>query len=613
MLIGGSMGQFSGDGNRFSITRTALKTALIYAVFGLLWIRFSDLFLDYTINDARLMTTVQTYKGWFFILVTSGLLFLLVRRNLQAQRNSERSLRASNLRLEGMFRVAGNVAFILSRQRAGLHFIEAFSPGAVRLFGIEFSDAGRPVAGLHLPPALFATSEGKESVGGMNEIAFRDRAGQDKVVLVRTLVLDPEDDGTEVMLSVALDITERKRMAQRLEAATGMINGILDAVPSIVICLDDTMRVMHWNAAAQLCTGLELVGVKGRVLNKVFPLLGSRWKEICGAVAARSSLTLQIRSARRICVLEEEPVIGREVDAAKVYEVQVFPLPLAEGGAVLRLDDITERMKVQEVLVQTEKIMSVGGLAAGMAHEINNPLGAILQGIQNVRRRLSADLPANLEAADAVQCDLAALDRYMRHRGIDRMLDGMGEAGKRAAEIVTNMLEFARSADLSHSGVFINQIVDKALSLIDNDYSLDKRYDFRKIRVVREYEGDLPMISCSRIGIEQVLVNLLRNAAQAMYAYEGPAAWVPEIRVRTYESDGSVCIEVQDNGPGMTETQSRRVFEPFYTTKPSGEGTGLGLSVSHFIITSGHNGSFSVESAPGKGASFRICLPVRAG
>jgi signal transduction histidine kinase len=373
------------------------------------------------------------------------------------------------------------------------------------------------------------------------------------------------------------------------------------------------MRVMHWNAAAQLCTGLELVGVKGRVLNKVFPLLGSRWKEICGAVAARSSLTLQIRSARRICVLEEEPVIGREVDAAKVYEVQVFPLPLAEGGAVLRLDDITERMKVQEVLVQTEKIMSVGGLAAGMAHEINNPLGAILQGIQNVRRRLSADLPANLEAADAVQCDLAALNRYMRHRGIDRMLDGMGEAGKRAAEIVTNMLEFARSADLSHSGVFINQIVDKALSLIDNDYSLDKRYDFRKIRVVREYEGDLPMISCSRIGIEQVLVNLLRNAAQAMYAYEGPAAWVPEIRVRTYESDGSVCIEVQDNGPGMTETQSRRVFEPFYTTKPSGEGTGLGLSVSHFIITSGHNGSFSVESAPGKGASFRICLPVRAG
>jgi len=607
------MGLFSGDGNRFSITRTALKTALIYAVFGLLWIRFSDLFLDYTINDARVMTTVQTYKGWFFILVTSGLLFLLVRRNLQAQRNSERSLRASNLRLEGMFRVAGSVAFILSRQRAGLHFIEAFSPGAVRMFGLEFSDAGRPVAGLPLPAGLFSIYEGAEGVGGMNELTFRDRAGQDKVVLVRTLVLDPEDDGTEVMLSVALDITERKRMAQRLEAATGMINGILDAVPSIVICLDDAMRVMHWNAAAQLCTGLELARVKGRVLNKAFPLLGGRWKEICGAVAARSSLTLQIRSVRRICVLEEEVTVGREADAAKVYEVQVFPLPLAEGGAVVRLDDITERMKVQEVLVQTEKIMSVGGLAAGMAHEINNPLGAILQGIQNVRRRLSADLPANLEAAGAVQCDLAALDRYMRHRGIDRMLDGMGEAGKRAAEIVTNMLEFARSADLSHSGVFINQIVDKALSLIDNDYSLDKRYDFRKIRVVREYEDNLPMISCSRIGIEQVLVNLLRNAAQAMYAYEGPAAWVPEIRVRSYESDGCVCIEVQDNGPGMTEAQSRRVFEPFYTTKPSGEGTGLGLSVSHFIITSGHNGSFSVESAPGKGATFRICLPVRAG
>ncbi|MFV0348576.1 MAG: ATP-binding protein [Halodesulfovibrio sp.] len=607
------MGLFSGGGNRFSITRAALKTAIIYAVFGLLWIRFSDLFLEYTIHDASVMTTIQTYKGWFFILVTSGLLFLLIRRNMQAQRHSELSLRASNMRLEGMFRVAGGVAFILSRQRGGLHFIEAFSPGAVRMFGLEFTDAGRPVAGLPLPAGLFSVYEGEDGVGGMNELTFRDRAGQDKVVLARTLALDPEDDGTEVMLSVALDITERKRMAQRLEAATGMINGILDAVPSIMICLDDAMRVMHWNAAAQACTGLELAKVKGRPLNKVFPLLGTRWQELSIAVSSRSSMTLQLRSVRRMCVLEDDAEAEPEVDAAKVYEVQVFPLPLAEGGAVVRLDDITERMKVQEVLVQTEKIMSVGGLAAGMAHEINNPLGAILQGIQNVRRRLSADLPANLEAAGAVQCDLEALDRYMRHRGIDRMLDGMSEAGKRAAEIVTNMLDFARSADLSHSGVHINQIADKALSLIDNDYSLEKRYDFRKIKVVREYAGDLPMISCSRIGVEQVLVNLLRNAAQAMYAYEGDPERVPEIRVRTYASDSSVCIDVQDNGPGMTEAQSRRVFEPFYTTKPSGEGTGLGLSVSHFIITSGHNGTFSVESAPGRGASFRICLPVRAG
>ncbi|UZP67156.1 ATP-binding protein [Desulfovibrio mangrovi] len=603
---------FSNGKKSFSITRAALKTAIVYGVFGVLWIRFSDLLLDYTIDDARTMTTVQTYKGWFFILVTAALLFLLVRRNLLSQKAFESSLRASNARLDGMFRVAGGVAFILSKKRGGLHFVEAVSPGAVRMFGLEYSDIGRPVHGLPVPDSLLVSAAGKGTgLDGMTEILFTTHQGQEKALLGRTLTLEPEEDGTEVLLSVALDVTERRQMARELEAAHGVIKGILDAVSSIVICVDERMGVLHWNAAAQACTGLDMAQVKGRPLNSAFPFLQPRLNEISRAVAEKRSLAFQMRPSADVCLMQNGNAETRGAGGPIFYEVQVFPLTHEGGGGVIRVDDITERVRVQDVLVQTEKVMSVGGLAAGMAHEINNPLGAVMQGAQNVRRRLSSDLPANREAAAEVGCDLEALDRYVRQRNLDRMLDGVVEAGRRAADIVTNMLDYARTADFSHSGVHVDQLLDKALGLVDNDYSIEKGYDFRMIRVVREYGKDLPMVSCSRIGIEQVVVNLLRNAAQAMFTYEGGEGWKPEIRIRTYVGDDRVVIEVQDNGPGMTGAQQKRAFEPFFTTKPSGEGTGLGLSVAHYIITSVHRGEFVLESEPGKGALFRISLPLQ--
>ncbi len=280
--------------------------------------------------------------------------------------------------------------------------------------------------------------------------------------------------------------------------------------------------------------------------------------------------------------------------------------PVAVEGIVR---DVTERKRTQELLVQTEKMMSVGGLAAGMAHEINNPLGGILQGVQNILRRLSPSLPANEEAARDCGTTLDTVLRYLDARRIRYMLEGIRESGERAARIVEGMLSFSRASESRRETCDLNALADRVVELASSDYDLSRRYDFRQIEMVREYDPALSHTSCTGTEIEQVLLNLLRNAAQAM-ADHGTSDGPPRIAIRTRAEDGWAVIEIEDNGPGMDEATRKRVFEPFYTTKPPGRGTGLGLSVAYFIVTQNHGGQFSVSSTPGKGTTFTVRLPL---
>jgi signal transduction histidine kinase len=262
------------------------------------------------------------------------------------------------------------------------------------------------------------------------------------------------------------------------------------------------------------------------------------------------------------------------------------------------------------MMVQTEKMMSVGGLAAGMAHEINNPLGGILQACQNIERRTSLELPKNAEVAQAMGIDLALVRRYLDERGILEFVAGIRSDGARAAEIVSDMLAFSRRSESRLAPIDLSEIVDTVLRLAANDYDLKKQYDFRNVQIVRDWQPGLPLVQCDKTKIEQVLLNLVKNAAQALAGHDKHRP--PSITVRLRKEPHYLRIEVVDNGPGMDERVRRRVFEPFFTTKEVGVGTGLGLSVSYFIITKQHKGTLSVESTPGEGSRFIIRLPLRA-
>ncbi len=273
--------------------------------------------------------------------------------------------------------------------------------------------------------------------------------------------------------------------------------------------------------------------------------------------------------------------------------------------------DTTERRRTEEMIVQTEKMMSVGGLAAGMAHEINNPLGIMMALSQTIERRLSPNLKKNNSVAKQMGIDLNRMNEYLEERSIHEYLEGIREAGGRAATIVRNMLDFSRKSESVRKECSVHDMLEKAVDLASSDYDLKKKYDFRSVLIERQFDEPLPLVEVLETDIEQVFLNLLKNAAQAM-AEKTYTDDDPKITLRTKREADWVRIEVEDNGPGMDEAIRKRIFEPFFTTKEVGKGTGLGLSVSYFIITNTHQGEFFVESNRKKGTKFIIRLPAGA-
>ena len=277
--------------------------------------------------------------------------------------------------------------------------------------------------------------------------------------------------------------------------------------------------------------------------------------------------------------------------------------------AVIR--DISLKRQNQEIIIQNEKMLSVGGLAAGMAHEINNPLAGLMQTVNVIAQRLdpSANMKANIQAAEKAGITMDDLRKYIELRNIPDMIANVGESGKRIALIVENILSFSRKSIDERSTNNIVDIIEKSIELASTDYDLKKNYDFKKIAIKKEYEPDIPEIPCERTKIQQVLLNILKNGAQAMTEGEINN---PEIKIKVHkDQERGIVIEIGNNGPEMDDEIKRRVFEPFYTTKPVGVGTGLGLSVSYFIIKENHGGDLFVESEPGQGVKFVIILPEK--
>lgn len=271
--------------------------------------------------------------------------------------------------------------------------------------------------------------------------------------------------------------------------------------------------------------------------------------------------------------------------------------------------DVTERLRIEELMTQTEKMVMISGMAAGMAHEINNPLGAILQHAQNIERRVSADIQANVKAAAEVGVSLDLVRAYLEKRGIFSFIGHIRSAGMRASDIISNMLRFSLQNGAGAEYVDLSAMMDRVLELAGTDYDMKKKYDFRRIDLQREYAAELPPVLMTIAELEQVLLNILKNAAQAIVG--AAMARQPRITLRSRVAEGMVVIEVEDNGPGMDEATRLRIFEPFFSTKEVGVGTGLGLSVAYAIVTKGHHGSIEARSKPGEGSCFTIKLPIQ--
>jgi len=361
---------------------------------------------------------------------------------------------------------------------------------------------------------------------------------------------------------------ENARLYQSLEQKALQVERLKDFSENIVASLrigvltvDLENRIESWNPQLEELLGIPQSEALGRRTEEVLP----------------HDLTVEIASRARSDHVSSiyRFHLNTRTNHHRVVNVSIAPL-LGKSGArlghLVLLDDITQRVRLEDQMVQTEKLTSLGLLAAGVAHEVNTPLAVISNYIQMLAKQIPTDDP--------------------RQKTIERIV----KQTFRASEIVNNLLNFSRTGGAEPVAVDMHSVLEETLTLVQHPFKT------ARVSVVRNYSAELPPVRGSATRLQQVFLNLFMNARDAM-----PNGGMLE--VRTGAQNGSVEIEVSDTGTGIPPENLHRIFDPFFTTKATGRGTGLGLSVSYGIIKE-HAGKVEVRSTPGKGTSFRLEFPV---
>jgi len=265
-----------------------------------------------------------------------------------------------------------------------------------------------------------------------------------------------------------------------------------------------------------------------------------------------------------------------------------------------------ELKSAQSQMLQKEKMASIGQLAAGVAHEINNPMGFIASNVSSLGRYTkkitefihlqdeaiaSSALPELLQELDEKRKTLK-LDFILED--IDQLIEESLDGADRVKQIVQNLKSFSRVDEAEHKEADINECLESTLNIVWNELKY-------KATITKEY-GEIPILKCYPQQLNQVFVNLLVNASHAIEK-QG------EIKIKTWNGDGKIKISVSDTGAGIEKDKVEKIFEPFFTTKPVGKGTGLGLSIAYDIVKK-HNGEITVETEVGKGTTFTVQIPV---
>lgn len=413
----------------------------------------------------------------------------------------------------------------------------------------------------------------------------------------KALYTDQDVLTVQQLADKAWETIVRKRAEEEVDKLRIYLDDVINSMPSLLVGVDENCCITHWNREAQNQTGFKLTEVKGRPLENIIPRLAG----ICQSIKEKA-VTGQEKKETLDYTMENGE-LRRDI-------VTLFPLSSASAkGAVIRIDDITERMQLEVLLMNSEKMLSLGRLSAGIAHEINNPLAGIVNAVCNISNRLGYNEKHPLEMREDDDITEDQLHRFLDKRRIPKMMEYIKEGSHRIADITNDMTNFEDSRSDVLSSCIIEHIIEKSLRILEIETRLLSTLDFGDISITRDFNGyDQPVI-CEGSKIEQVFVNVLRNAVQAMAEVKSA---INELTIRTGRDSagGYFNIEISDNGPGINEEVRKRMFEPFYTTRDVGQGIGLGLSISYFIVTNLHKGKMSVYSEEGAGTKVLIQLPL---
>jgi two-component system NtrC family sensor kinase len=390
---------------------------------------------------------------------------------------------------------------------------------------------------------------------GLGKTVDGDFLSSDDVELVQTIA---------GYLAIALDNSQLysslEQKAFEVARLKDFSENIVESLNVGVLAVDLYGTVEAWNTRMEQLFHVSRADAVGQPLASLLPA------ELVQEISARG---------------DDEQVTGiykqrlQHQGQSMVLNVSITPLVSKSGeriGRLLLFDDVTQRERMEEQMSQTEKLTSLGLLAAGVAHEVNTPLAVISSYIQMLAKQMPEGDPRQ-----------AIIEKIVKQTF-------------RASEIVNNLLNFSRTGPSALADVDVNRVVEETLSLVAHPLKTSQ------IQVVKHLGEGLPAVRGSANKLQQVFLNLFLNARDAM-----PTGGILE--VKTMAHNGSVEIEVADTGNGIPRDHIHKIFDPFFTTKPGGRGTGLGLSVSYGIIKE-HAGKIDVRSAPGRGTSFHVEFPA---
>ena len=324
----------------------------------------------------------------------------------------------------------------------------------------------------------------------------------------------------------------------------------------------------------------------------------------CGVVRHWSDEEVELLMAvgnQLTIAINQSELYTQSVDSARIAQEQTKQLELA----------LCELKLAQTQLIQAEKMSSLGQMVAGIAHEINNPVSFIFGNLTytqeytgNLMKLLQMYRDEYPEAAPAIQEEIQALELDFLLDDLPKMLSSMQVGATRIRDIVRSLRNFSRLDESDMKNVNIHEGIDSTLMILE--HRLKAQPDRPAIQVIKEY-GQLPLVECYSGLLNQVFMNIIANAIDALQEpLENPGI----ICIRTEVEGSFATIAISDNGAGITDKVKQRIFDPFYTTKAIGSGTGMGLAISHSIIVEKHKGEINCISAVGKGTEFVIKIPI---
>jgi PAS domain S-box-containing protein len=443
-----------------------------------------------------------------------------------------------------------------------------------------------------------------------------------------------EEFDTAVLTRAIRYSLERKKSEQALWESRSKLNAMLESLSDPTVMIDRTLTIIWANEANRQLFGDDAEGCKCYAFyhNRDKPCGPSDCMVVRAfrdGQAHHQDIQIADAQGRDRCFHWTANVALRDCDNMPTTVIAVArditERKTSEENLIVAYTQVEranrELREMQSQLVQSEKLASIGQLAAGVAHEMNTPVGFVACNFETLDAYLKEILELLalyhrladcVEGADKIERlrTLQQIKEAKRQMQFDRILDdlqGLFEDSREGLSRVTNIIQnlryFSRLDQAGDLAAYsVNDGIRATLTVARNEIKYDAE-------VKTEFD-DVPLVFCNSGQVNQVFLNILVNAAQAIrsQAREMPGTIV----VRTYCRDSDVVCEIEDDGPGIPQDKVSRVFDPFYTTKPAGKGTGLGLSVSYDIIVNKHKGQLSVESEEGRGTKFTIVLPVNS-